>query len=194
MPSDAREVQASLQAADACWERFPYFEHRYGERGRRFARSDAAWLATLYRFDPVQIVWQVRWLGRVLAARGMPTLLLQVQLEILVEALIGAVPDKQSEYGKVMLAVDDLRECRRRILTDDQLEAIAAEFDRAVGPAWSVMFPNTGALIAAAVADELSGSDNAVESLRTWMTDASRFPAEWVAAVDAAVARARHGG
>ncbi|MEI8029390.1 MAG: biliverdin-producing heme oxygenase [Comamonadaceae bacterium] len=47
VPADARELQASIRAGDICWERFPYFEQRYGERGRRFARSDAAWQATL---------------------------------------------------------------------------------------------------------------------------------------------------
>ena len=72
VPTDAREMEAALRAADVCWERFPYFERRYGERGRRFARSDAAWQATLYQYEPEQIIQQARWLGRVL-----PTLLLQ---------------------------------------------------------------------------------------------------------------------
>ena len=94
VPADAREVQASLRAADLCWQRFPYFEHRYGERGRRFARSDAAWQATLCQYEPAQIIKQVRWLGRVLAGRGMPTFLLQDQLEILVAELAAAIPGK----------------------------------------------------------------------------------------------------
>lgn len=49
VPEDERELQAAVLAGDLCWERFPYFEERYGERGRRFARSDGAWLATLPR-------------------------------------------------------------------------------------------------------------------------------------------------
>src|SRR5664279_619298 len=96
VPADAREVRASLRAADICWQRFPYFEQRYGERGRRFARSDAAWQATLCQYEPAQILQQVRWLGRVLAGRGMPTLLLQDQLEILVQELSTAIPAKKS--------------------------------------------------------------------------------------------------
>lgn len=194
VPSDAREAEAALEAADDCWARFPYFEQRYGDRGRRFARSDAAWLATLCRLDPAQIVSQVRWLGRLLAARGMPTLLLQVQLEILADSLTRAVPEEQARHGKLLLAAADLRERRLGVLGENEVVAIAAEFDRAVGPEWSSRLPSTGHLLAAAVADERSGSDNAVDNLRAWMTDASRFPTTWVAAVDAALARARHAG
>ena len=196
VPADAREVgilrvREVVGAGDACWQRFPYYEHRYGERGRRFARSDAAWLATLCQFDSAQIIQQVRWLGRVLAGRGMPTLLLQIQLDILVEALAAAVPEKKSEYSRLSQATAELLESRRTHLADDRLQAIAAGFDRSVGPEWSVRFPHTGALLACAVADELEGSDCAVESLRPWMTDAARFPAQWIAAVEATLVQAR---
>ena len=191
VPSDEREVQAALRAGDACWKRFPYYEQRYGERGRRFARSDAAWLATLYTYEPAQILQQARWLGRVLAGRGMPTLLLQVQLEILVTELSAAIPGKKSEFEKLSQAVADLRDSRRKHLPDDQLQALAGEFDRAVGPEWSARFPQTGALLGCAVADELEGSQGAVETLRPWMTDPARFPAGWIAAVETTLARAR---
>jgi heme oxygenase len=190
VPADAREVQASLRAADICWQRFPYFEHRYGERGRRFARSDAAWLATLYQFEPAQILQQVRWLGRVLAARGMPTLLLQVQLEILAEELAIAIPEKKSAYEKLAQAAGELGAARRRHLSDEQVQTLAAGFDHAVGAEWSEKLRHTGALLVAAVADEREGGAGAVESLRHWMTDAVRFPAEWIASVQATLTQA----
>jgi hypothetical protein len=191
LPADAREVEASLRAGDSCWRRFPYFEQRYGERGRRFARSDAAWQATLCRYDPEQIVQQVRWLGRVLAARGMPTLLLQVQLEILVEELTVAIPEKRAVYEKLLPAAADLHASRHRQLADERLEALAAAFARAVGPEWSTRYPDAGRLLGAAVADELNGSEGAVESLCAWLTDTARFPAAWIAAVAATLAQAR---
>ena len=191
LPADAREVQASIRAGDICWRRFPYYEHRYGERGRRFARSDAAWQATLYQYEPEQIIQQVRWLGRVLAARGMPTLLLQVQLEILVDELAAAIPERKADYEKLLPAAADLRAMRCKHLSDDRLEALADEFDRAVGPEWSARYPRTGALLGAAVADELEGNEGAVESLRSWLTDAVRFPAAWIVAVAATLAQAR---
>lgn len=191
VPADAREIQAALRAADACWQRFPYFEERYGERGRRFARSDAAWQATLCRFDLDQISQQVRWLGRILAARGMPTLLLQEQLEILVAELAAAIPEKRSEYAKLLPAAAELGESRRRHVPDELMHSLATEFDRSVGSEWSARLRHTGRLLAAAVADELGGNAGAIESLQTWMTSPDRFPTEWIAAVESTLAAAR---
>ena len=191
IPGDEREVQAALRAADRCWRQFPYYEQRYGERGRRFARSDAAWLATLYDFEPAQISRQVRWLGRVLAGRGMPTLLLQVQLEQLVEELTAAVPEKQSDFEKLLLATAELRASRDRHLSDAQVRDIVREFDHSADPQWCARIPNAGILLAAAVADETEGAGNAVNSIRDWMIDANRFPASWIDAVNQCIAQAR---
>lgn len=191
VPADARELQASVRAGDRCWERFPYFEHRYGERGLRFARSDAAWLASLCQYEPPQIVQQVRWLGRVLTCRGMPTFLLQVQMEILFEELVAAIPEKKPAYEKLLLSVAALHASRRRHLDDDQFQALASSFDHTAGPEWSEKLPHTGALLAAAVVDELEGCEGAEENLRRWMIDPARFPATWVAAVQATLAQAR---
>ena len=191
VPADAREVEAAVRAGDVCWQRFPYFEQRYGERGLRFARSDAAWQATLCGYPPPQILQQVRWLGRVLAGRGMPTLLLQVQLEILVEELVAAIPERRADYEKLLPAAAALHAARRKHLPDASVDAIATEFDRAAGQEWSARLPHTGAMLCAAVADELEGNENAVDSLRPWLTDAERFPAAWIAAVEASLAQAR---
>ncbi len=191
VPDDEREVQAALRAADICWARYPYYEHRYGERGRRFARSDAAWQATLHRYEPAQILQQVRWLGRVLAARGMPTFLLEAQLEILVEEMTAALPENKEAYEKLRPAADDLRASRRLHLSDEEVARLAAGFDRAAGPGWTGRLPRTGALLACAVADERQGCDGAVSSLESWLTDASRFPAAWRAAVEETIAEAR---
>ncbi len=191
VPADAREVQASLQAADLCWRRFPYFEQRYGERGRRFARSDAAWQATLWRYPSAQILQQVRWLGRVLAGRGMPTLLLQVQLEILVDQLAAALPEKKSDYEKLLVAAADLHAKRCQSLSDQQLKTIGTAFDQRVGSDWRARLPDTGVLLGCAVADELAGSPGAVTSLQAWLTDPARFPPDWIAAIEATLAQAR---
>jgi len=191
MPADSREVEAALRAADLCWERFPYFEHRYGERGCRFARSDAAWQATLHQYEPEQIIQQARWLGRVLATRGMPTLLLQIQLEILVEELASAIPEKKTSYEKLLEAAADLCESRRRYFDDERMQTLASGFDQAVGPEWSEKFRHTGVLLVCAVADELGGISGTVGNLRQWMTDPERFPAEWITAVEKTLSEAQ---
>lgn len=191
VPSDPREVEAAVRAGDRCWNKFPYFEHRYGERGLRFARSDAVWLATLCKHPPAQIARQVSWLGRVLAARGMPTLLLEDQLESLVEELVAAVPDQRADYEKLLDASAALREARRRHLSDAQVQAVADRFNQAVGGDWSARFPFTGELLASYVADERDGIDAALHGLLSWLDDKERFPAEWTAAVGQALQLAR---
>ncbi|MBK9443051.1 MAG: biliverdin-producing heme oxygenase [Comamonadaceae bacterium] len=191
VPDDARELQASVRAGDICWHRFPYFAARYGERGLGFARSDAAWQATLYPYPPAQVLQQVQWLGRVLSARGMPTLLLQVQLEILVEELASAIPERRAGYEKLLPAAAALHAARSRFLTDAQTQELAAAFDLAVGPEWRARFPHTGTLLSAAVADECGGCEKAVDSLRTWMADPRHFPAAWIDAVELTLAQAR---
>lgn len=42
VPGDVREIRAAVAAAKKCREEFPYFNERYQERGRGFAKSDAA--------------------------------------------------------------------------------------------------------------------------------------------------------
>jgi methanogenic corrinoid protein MtbC1/heme oxygenase len=190
IPADAREVEAALRAGDLCWQRFPYFERRYGARGARFARSDAAWQATLHQYPTAQILQQVHWLGRVLAGRGMPTYLLEKQLEILVTELATAIPERQASYEKLMIGASDLRASRCKYLSDTQLQSLADDFDQAVGEQWRQYLPDIGVLIAYAITDDLNSSVNAVLSLRRWLTDASRFPNHWISAVYQTLAQA----
>ena len=191
VPEDPREVEAAIRAGDRCWEQFPYCEQRYGERGRRFSRSDAAWKASLCRLESAQIVEQTRWLGRVLAARGMPSVILQVTLEILVEELSHAIPRKRAEYEKLLRASADLLASRRAHLTDEQMRTLSADFmDAAKAPSVPGV-AQVGLLLGCAVADEREGRDGAIESLRGWMSDPVRFSPPWIAAVDSALAHAR---
>jgi hypothetical protein len=54
-----------------------------------------------------------------------------------------------------------------------------------------VLSSRWGELIVAAVADEASGMENAVNSIEDWMTDASRFSIGWIQAVRSLIAKAR---
>jgi len=190
VPSDRREVQAAKDAALLCWQRFPYFELRYGERGMRFAKSDGAWLVTLCQYDQARIDQQVQWLGRVLAARGMPTLLLQVHLEILADRLVAAIPENHLSYQKLLVAATRLREKRCELIDDDCSRTLDEEFDQSVGPIYRERVGHAGSLLAAAVADELNGSAGSVDSIRQWMTDASRFDSVWINIVEETLAKA----
>lgn len=189
--TDARELAAALRAGERSWRHFPYYQWRYGERGAQFTRSDSAWLVTLAAHAQPVVDQQIRWLGRVLAARGMPQWMLQLHLELLYEELVAAIPEHGSTFVQLQRAADSLRVQREHYLSDQELTAHSAAFDQQVGQEWSTRLPRTGGLLAAAVADEQAGIMQAVTSIEGWMTDASRFPSHWIAAVHRTIQRAR---
>ena len=191
VPDDEREIQAALKASDRGWAEFPYYEQRYGQRGKRFSDSDACWLATLTALDEDALQKQMDWLRKLLAVRGMPSLMLEHTLRFLQEELSKAVPEKTAVFEKFRKSADILDGVRTEAIPEDSFRSLAAEFDRAVGPEMAHTHKNTGRLIVSAVADETSGVEDAVSALLEWLTDAGRFPEQWVAAVHETVEKAR---
>ena len=191
IPTDPRELRAALRAGERTWRRFPYYEQRYGARGRRFTRSDSAWIVTLAEHPAGVAEKHLRWLGTLLAARGMPRWLLETHLDALYEELVAEAPEKQGAYETLRQVARAFAAERGGHVDDATIAALAAEFDRRVGPEWAARLPETGALLAAAVADEGAGVARAVASVVEWVADPKRFPAEWVAAVAWAIEAAR---
>lgn len=189
--ADPREVAASVAAGERSWREFPYYQARYGERGRLFGHSDSAWLSLIAAREQPQVNAEVRWLGEVLSSRGMPQWLLERHLEFLHAELSAAVPEKREQYGRLLRAVDMLRDQRRAQIREQDFIALAEQFRRATGAEWSARLPNMGPLLVSAVADEAAGIAQAVPQLESWATDPSRFPAEWIAAVRATFQAAR---
>jgi len=189
--SDPREVAASAAAGERSWREFPYYEARFGERGRRFGHSDSAWLSLASRHGAEHLRREVLWLGEVLSARGMPQWMLERHLEFLHDALVEAVPERRGAYEKLLSAAKMLRERRLWKLGEDDFRALAAAFAARVGPEWSARLPHMGGLLAAAVADERNGVTRAVASLEEWAADPARFPPHWVDAVHDTIANAR---
>jgi hypothetical protein len=183
VPGDVREIEAAVTAARRCREEFPYFDERYQERGRSFAKSDAAWLTTLAGLPVTQLLSQVEWLGRVLGNRGMPRITLERQLELLFEELTIAVPEKTGHYRSLLEAAEKLKGERLRCISEPVFDALAREFHIATDGELQGRFLRTGSLIASAVCDELAGVSEAVNSLIPWLTDTERFSAQLIAAV-----------
>lgn len=190
VPDDLREIRAALRAGEATWRRFPYYARRWGPRGRRFTRSDSAWLVTLCRLGPAELRHQVDWLGRVLTARGMPRWLLEIHLHQLHQALVEEIGPSDL-YHRLADAAETLHRGRRHHLNDDAFARLYAEFDVRVGDDWCERMRGTGGILASAVADEAAGIPRAVESLEGWMTDPDRFPSHWIEAVRATLDDAR---
>jgi hypothetical protein len=189
--TDPRELRAAIRAGERTRERFVYYERRYGERGRRFTHSDSAWIVTLAGHPPGVAERQLRWLGGLLAARGMPRWLLEVHLEGLHAELVTAVPERRAGYDELLRVAGVFRDERLSHLDEATSAELAQAFDRRVGPAEAGVLPEASALLVAAVAEERAGLERGVESLLQWLADPERFSAGWVAAATGTVAAAR---
>jgi hypothetical protein len=189
--NDPRELRAALRAGERTRERFPYYQRRYGERGRRFTRSDSAWIVTVAELDPAVAERQLRWLGGLLAARGMPRWLLEVHLEVLHAELVAAAPEKKAAYDTLLRVAAIFRNERVSHLDEGTSLDLVRTFDSRVGSAAAHGLPEAGELLVAAVADERAGQPRAVSSLVQWLADPERFSANWVAAVSETLAAAR---
>jgi hypothetical protein len=177
------ELRAALRAAEASWEEFPYYAWRFGERGRHYSWSDSAWLVTLGGRAEPQAWRHISWLGGLLAARGMPRLMLERHLRCLHRELVRAKPEHPEAHDVLRRMAERLAEERRQFLDDLTLRGLGEDFDARVGPDWSRRMRGTGELLASAVADECSGLTQAVPSLASWMGEPSRFPPPWLQAV-----------
>ena len=191
VPDDEREIQAALKASNRGWAEFPYYEHRYGERGKRFSDSDTCWLVTLTALDQASMQKQIEWIGRVLATRGMPSIMLEHTLRILHEELVIAVPNSRANYGKLLNAAEMLKGRRNDKISEKAFEKLSSEFDQAVGPQLAKEYKNTGKLVLSSVTDEKNGIEGAVSALQEWVGDKARFPDKWISAVSDTLNKAR---
>jgi heme oxygenase len=191
VPQDIKEIEAAVAAAQKCCVEIPYYLERYQERGQRFAASDAAWLATLSELPMTQLVGQVEWLGRVLSNRGMPRITMERQLELLYQELSAAVPAKRGQYAGLLEAAANMKRERLSQIPEQVFRSLAQEFQTRTNDELQGRFKRTGDLLLSAVCDEAAGITQAVPSLLPWLQDASRFPPQWIIAVNTVVQQAR---
>ncbi len=184
IPDNEPEINAALRASNRGWNEFPYYEKRFGERGRRFSDSDTCWLATLPALGQEDLQGQIDWLCRILATRGMPSVLMEHILRFLYEELTAVVPENEAIYRKLQVSANFLENARERRLSQEKFFSLAGEFESGVGLEMSKQFRNTGKLLIAAVGDEKNGIEGAVAALRKWLTDSERFPDDWISAVN----------
>lgn len=192
-PADARDRELVERSARVIWRAFPYVAWRYGERGRSFGRSDAGYLITLLTLDESVARQQVAWLAGVLAPRGMPSLLLEYQLESL-----GRMWRRDRTRGENRFVVlgAELRASRLSVLD-------APVFDACERLCWSAALGvarrrGAGRLIAGAVADAALGLGEHDEALVGWFADAANDDPAWsnacAAARELALTRRRRAG
>jgi heme oxygenase len=185
IPEDPREVRAALAAGQRCRAEFPYFEARYGERGRRYTSSDVAWLATLPGLEESGTVRQALWLADLLARLGMPRILMERQLEILQEELSAQVPEHRDRYLRLTAAVGELRSQRLARLPEPRFSGLSGQVERALALC-NPGVANLGVLIVASLTDEACGIPESAAALEAWLTGAGAFPPGFAAEVAAA--------
>jgi hypothetical protein len=185
--ADATLLRAGVRASQRSYDATPYYRLRYGGRGARFASTDTAWLISLADHDEEQAVRHVRWLARVLASRGMPSVLLERHLGALTAELRAVAGDGAA--GPLPAAADDLATTRRRHVEDSLLARADAWAEQALGA--DLPFRGTGLLLAAATADVLAGVTADDRPLVGWLTYPERLRPEAAEAVHAVRDRIR---
>jgi heme oxygenase len=176
VPQNPAILQAALRAGRRCREEFSYYERRYGERGRRFTDSDAAWLAALTELPEALVASQVLWLGRLLSVRGMPFLLMERQLELLVEEL-GTL---QIPVAALRTVLSDLQSQRCSLIPQSRFDDVCRLVADRITSLGSIGFTDLPFLLIAAFADTLSGIPECMASLKTWLLEQAILTAEEV--------------
>lgn len=168
--TDAERLRAAVRAAHRTFEAEPYYRARYADRGARFAGTDSAWLVTLADLLVDGCVGQVLWLARVLAARGMPSWLLERHLDDLAEELRAACGADAA--GSLPDAAARLRATRTAVLPEPALQDAAARMREETGA--QEPLPGAAALALAAAVDVAAGTVASWAPCVDWLTDESR--------------------
>lgn len=178
-PTDPRELAIARRAAALVWRAAPYLAFRYGERGRAFALSDAAWLVTLAALPRDARLAQVEWLAGLLSPRGMPSCLLEIQLRAI--ARVGA----RGEWSGAEALADGARhlETRRHsVLSEESFQLAGQLFSEIVGP--SRLANGTGKMVASAEVDVALGFSPSSASFTAWFGATHMVAPRWLDAIE----------
>ena len=180
VPQNPAILQAAIRGGRRCHGEFSYYEKRYGERGRRFSDSDAAWLALLTELPEEVVNDQVLWLGRILSSRGMPFLLMERQLELLLEEL-ATIEAVQADVLQTVVA--DLRRQRCDLLSQNRFDELCVAVSKIISETLLVDFPDLPYVFVAAYIDTLAGMPECMVSLASWLKDSSLMTEEEILAI-----------
>lgn len=180
------EIKCAISAGLKCWNEFPFYEKRYGERGRRFAVSDSAWLVTLSELPVDLAVSQAKWLAYYLSKIGMPTITMEAQLKYLYEELSKAIPEKEHKYKTLLLASFELRNDILRYFSDEVLSESNYILDLLLEKYGSSFgkIENTGRLICSSIADIKNGIEDPEKGYKSWLTNSANFDQQWIRAIE----------
>ncbi len=176
-------LRIAIDAGDRCHRAFGYLVRRFGERGRRFARSDGAWTATLCDLPPATARAQIDWLARLLASRGIPTVCLEHHLLELFRMLQEAPapsPDGVEQLASLARALAE----RRTAIADTASLGVLLE------TTFPPLDPRGAEVLVAAVLDQRSGTGPCADRVRQWLAETRDLAEREVAEARALLDRA----
>lgn len=193
IPTNPLEINAAISSGVNIWYEYPYYEKRYGERGRRFTVSDSVWLVTLSELPEEFAINQVNWLAKFLAKRGMPTCTMELQMQEMYQNLSILIPEDESKYLIFKKCAMEIKIMRNKFINDSDFEKCNSIFEKYflefnISEQICVeMKRNVGKLIASAIVDEKNGIQEAQNSLFNWILNKDIFPENWIHAVDKSI-------
>lgn len=186
IPTNPLEIEAAITAGMMCWNEFPFYEKRYGERGKRFAVSDSAWLVTLSDLSVELATDQANWLAKYLANLGMPQITMEFHLKYLYQELSKQISENEPKYKTLLLVSDQLKSQRLGKVSSAVFEksnSMFNEFCLALNVT-DLSMKNTGKLITSSIADGRNGMTEAMQNFKTWVTSPEVFSQNWIQAVE----------
>lgn len=172
--TNPKYILTSMEASKLCWNYFDYYEFRYGKRGYRYGLSDVAWIVTLVDLKTNEMLTQVDWLVKLLSIHGMPTIMMQKQLEFLHQELIKISDDKK--FDKFLEAKLYLEQKDSKILDSKKAQELALNFEKGLD---KVEVKDCGILIVSSIIDEINGYTDGANNLKAFLSDENTFSKEW---------------
>ena len=194
IPINPLEIEAAITAGLKCWNEFPYYEQRYGDRGKRFMSSDLVWLVNLCELSQELANSQAKWLSDYLAHRGMPSFTMEIQLHFMYQELLKSIPENEAKYKKLLLASQNLKKQRMSQIDSTIFEQSNAIFTNLCNE-FKISghnMKNTGKLIASSIADQKNGIDTTDTDFKTWISNPEFFSSSWIQAIEKAYDEISH--
>ncbi len=187
VPQDPEEIQIAFSAGKVAWDRFPYLESRYGDRGKRFTGSDSCWILTLYHLEPALIRKNILWLRGVLSARGLPSVILEFHMGEILRGLCLRWPNRKNEFNAFESVIEELNALRTSQVTQQTWDELSQKYEQSLLQSPGCTLSGAPQLLIAAWADELSGLKGAFSSVESWFIEPMRFSESWILGVKALV-------
>lgn len=189
---EPRALLAIDRSAQLCARAFPYLIWRYGAAGFDALRDDNAMLMTTALSRPDALADQVEWIRGQIARRGLPSWMLEVDLECMARTAARAFPDLPRLSEALRRAGEELAVRRRSALSEGKFRRNAADFEAALGfDSCAQLWRGFGGVLTSAVVDERRGDLQIVVRVCAWAMDERRFGAPWRGAVEDCVQAAR---